>query len=107
MHVVLKYIIILFSLILGVVDVYAQYELATIPNPKKQGKTHFVSNPNGYLRQETVAKLDEISTRIDSLYAAEYAIVILDDYQGDDDFQFALDLFNTWGIGKVGANNGL
>src|SRR5690606_9140844 len=26
---------------------------------------------------------------------------------GEDDFQFALELFNTWGIGKAGADNGL
>lgn len=85
----------------------AQYTVQSLPNPKTQGQSHFVSNPDGVLGYYTVAELDAISQSIDSLTKAEYAIVVVDDYVGDSDFEFALALFNNWGIGKKETNNGL
>lgn len=86
---------------------FAQYSVGTLPNPKRQGQQHFVSNPDGILRQRIVETLDAISQSIDSLTGAEFAIVVVNDYVGESDFEFALELFNTWGIGKKEANNGL
>ena len=85
----------------------AQYTVQNLPNPKVQGQKHFVSNPDGILEYYTVSQLDDISQGIDSLTKAEYAIVVVNDYVGDSDFEFALELFNSWGIGKKDANNGL
>lgn len=87
--------------------VWAQYTVQNLPNPKVQGQSHFVSNPDNILTSVAVSQLNEISQSIDSLTKAEYAVVIVDDYEGDSDFEFALELFNHWGIGKEGANNGL
>src|SRR5690606_1169706 len=64
-------------------------------------------DPDGILESHTVNLLDSISIDIEKQTGAEYAIVLVNDYQSDDDFQFALDLFNKWGIGKKEANNGL
>src|SRR5690606_763516 len=44
---------------------------------------------------------------VEAKTSAELAVVVVDDFVGEDDFQFALDLFNRWGIGKAPANNGL
>jgi len=83
------------------------YTLENLPNPKEMGQDYFVSNPDQILDSHTVQTLNSISVDIEKESSAEYAIVIVDDYQGDDDFQFAFDLFNKWGIGKKEANNGL
>lgn len=87
--------------------VFGQYTIQDLPSPKEKGQQYFVSNPDGILADHTVSQLDAISQDVDSLTKAEYAIVVVNDYVGDSDFEFALALFNHWGIGKKEANNGL
>jgi len=89
------------------VSAMGQYTVQNVPSPKDRGQEHFVSNPDGILSYGTVATLDAMSQEIDSLTGAEYAIVIVNDYVGHSDFEFALELFNSWGIGKKESNNGL
>lgn len=84
-----------------------RFTVESLPSPKKQGQDYYVTNPNAILSSETVFKLDRMSKLIDSLTGAEFAIAAVNDYEGDSDFQFALDLFNKWGIGKKDADNGL
>lgn len=103
-------LLLLVSALIGMVlsiNAWAQYTVESVPNPKDGGEAHYVSNPNGILRSDTVAQLDAISAAIEQNNGSEFAIVVVDTYQGDSDFTFALDLFNHWGIGKQGANNGL
>ena len=85
----------------------AQYAVKDIPNPKEKGQNYFVSNPDRILSYEAESQLDALAAEIDSLSGAEFVVVAVDDYVGDSDFDFALDLFNTWGIGKKDSNNGL
>ncbi|WP_454879329.1 TPM domain-containing protein [Sphingobacterium detergens] len=103
------YIFLLFwlSCCLNAVPVLAQYTVDNVPSPKLQGQDYFVSNPDGILSSGTVAELDGLSTQIEAATKSEYAIVLVNDYVGDSDFEFALKLFNIWGIGKKGSNNGL
>lgn len=84
-----------------------QYSIEEIPDPKVKGQNYFVSDPKGILPIQTTTRLNAISTRIESVSSAEYAIVIVNDYTGESDFEFALDLYNTWQLGKSGADNGL
>ncbi len=85
----------------------ALYSLDNIPSPKERGQDYYVSDPDHILDNKTVNLLDNISVNIEKQTAAEFVIVIVNDYQGDDDFEFAFNLFNKWGIGKKEANNGL
>lgn len=103
------YILILLwlSCCLNAVPVLAQYTVDNIPSPKQRGQDYFVSNPDGILSSGTVAELDGLSTQIEAATKSEFAIVVVNDYVGDSDFEFALKLFNTWGIGKKESNNGL
>lgn len=86
---------------------FAQYRIQDIPDPKVNGQDYFVSSPDNYISQSTVSELNLISTQIEAESSAEYAIVIVNNYDGYDDHEFALELFNTWGIGKPGVDNGL
>lgn len=92
---------------MGVGPVFGQYTVDNIPSPKQKGQDYFVSNPDGILSSGTVAELDGLSTQIEAATKSEYAIVLVNDYVGESDFEFALKLFNTWGIGKKESNNGL
>ena len=83
------------------------YSIDQVPNPKSKGQDYYVSDPDGILGSYTVSLLDSISLDIEKQTGAEYSIVLVNDYQSDDDFQFAFDLFNKWGIGNKQANNGL
>ena len=85
----------------------AQYRVDNVPSPKSQGQDYFVSNPNGILSVAAVDSLNRLARTVDSRTSAELAVVVVDDFVGEDDFGFALELFNTWGIGKGGADNGL
>jgi len=78
-----------------------------IPSPKTQGQDYYVSNPSQVLSASVVDSLNRMAQMVEAKTSAELAVVVVDDFVGDDDFQFALDLFNTWGIGKAPANNGL
>lgn len=83
------------------------YSIDQVPNPKSKGQDYYVSDPDGILGSYTVSLLDSISLDIEKQTGAEYSIVLVNDYLSDDDFQFAFDLFNKWGIGNKQANNGL
>ncbi|MCY4778446.1 TPM domain-containing protein [Sphingobacterium sp. UT-1RO-CII-1] len=87
--------------------VFAQNERQFPENPKDQGQELFVSNPDGILSSGVVAELNSISQEIEQGIEAEYAIVVINNFPGSDLFEYAFDLFNTWGIGKKDKNNGL
>ncbi|MCS4228490.1 YgcG family protein [Sphingobacterium sp. BIGb0165] len=106
-HQLYIFLLLWLSSCLNAVPVLAQYTVDNVPSPKQKGQDYFVSNPDGILSSGTVAELDGLSTQIEAATKSEYAIVLVNDYVGDSDFEFALKLFNTWGIGKKGSNNGL
>ncbi len=82
------------------------YTIKDIPNPKTAGQDYFVSNPDGVL--SNVAELNQLLTQIEQKNQVEIAVVVVKNFQEDqEDFEFAKDLFNYWGIGKAKANNGL
>ncbi|KGE15059.1 hypothetical protein DI53_1286 [Sphingobacterium deserti] len=87
--------------------VVAQYTVSTLPSPKAQGQDVFVSNPDGILSLAAEQELNQMARTIESKSGTEYAVVVVDDFEGYDIFEFALEVFNTWGMGKHDANNGL
>ncbi|MEQ4619405.1 MAG: TPM domain-containing protein [Corticimicrobacter sp.] len=86
---------------------HAQYTVQSLPNPRAQGNDHYVSDPDGNLGSHTRAQLNVLSAGIEQTNDSEFAIVVVNNYAGDSDFEFALNLFSHWGIGKQGSDNGL
>ncbi|RZL37028.1 MAG: TPM domain-containing protein, partial [Pedobacter sp.] len=82
------------------------YTTAEIPNPKSQGQDHFVSNPDGIL--SNVDTLTNLLVKLEKETKIEFAVVAVKDFdQQTEEFDFAYDLFNNWGIGKKNVDNGL
>jgi uncharacterized protein len=92
----------LFSLLFLISVAHAQN---TTTFPKSDG---WVNDFNDILTVEEEIKLEKLLTKFEKKTTNEIAIVTIDaygDYEGIEDY--ALALFNAWGIGKKDKNNGL
>lgn len=85
----------------------ASYTVSSIPNPKTNDANNFVSNPDGIISRQTVARLNEILQSLEADTKAEVAVVLVSSIGNDDIKDFATRLFEKWGVGKAGADNGL
>ena len=82
--------------------VYAQ----DIPNPKTADANAFVSNPDTILSSATVNQLNELLYNLEQETGAEVAVVAVNTIDNNEISDFANTLFNSWGIGKKGQDNG-
>lgn len=93
----------LFPLLLGA----QKLTISQVPNPKLGGENIYVSDATQVLSKTVVAQLNNICVSLEREVGVEIAIVVVSGIEGDDEYDFAYNLFNTWRIGKEGKNNGL
>lgn len=104
----LSKILILF-LLLTSINFWSQetvYTTTSVPNPKDFGGG-WVSDPNDYLSPEDRAKLNTTIDEIENASTAQIAIVIVPSIGNQVPKDFAIDLFEHWGIGQAQKDNGL
>ena len=89
----------------AIAEVYDDVKL--VPNPKTAEKNAFVSNPDGILSSETVDLLNAQLYELEKEKSAEVAIVAVNSIGNQEIEDFANSLFNHWGIGKSGNDNGV
>lgn len=77
-----------------------------VPNPKDSGNS-YVSNPDGILTPSEVDYLNSLLTDLEHTTTNEFAVVVVNSIDGAVPKDYAHRLFNNWGIGKVGKDNGL
>ncbi|MBB6240549.1 uncharacterized protein HDC90_005234 [Pedobacter sp. AK013] len=83
------------------------YHVKDIPDPKNNGGG-YVSDPDGILGSSTVSDLNNTIAQFEHKTNVQVAVVIVNDFDHNkEDFDFAYELFNTWGIGSKNSNNGL
>jgi uncharacterized protein len=80
--------------------------LASIPNPRTRDGT-WVTDLPGALRPDTVAQLNAIITELERTTSAELAVVVVRSLDGLSVDDAAAKLFQLWGIGKAGQDNGV
>ena len=85
----------------------AAYRVEDVPNVQRIDSRRYVSNPDGILSAETVARLDALCALLRERGLAQVAVVAVDNIEGGDTFSFAVDLFDRWGVGGKKSNNGL
>ena len=86
------------------------YTIETVPSPKVWGQDYYVSNPDTVLTFQTVQELNALCARLDTNTGVELAVVAIDEYDENryyDSYDFALELFNSWGIGDKDRNTGV
>ena len=81
-------------------------QLGSIPNPRTRDGTWVTDMPSA-LRPETVARLNSTIGDFERSTGAEMAVVVVRSLDGLSVEQTAVKLFELWGIGKKGKDNGL
>ena len=91
------------------VNLYAQkvYSIETVPNVRLNDKQNHVSNPDQILSIVYVDSINHVLNELEDSVGVEVAVVALNSVGENDVRMFASDLFNRWGIGKKGKDNGL
>jgi uncharacterized protein len=107
----MRYLLILISIILAIPAFAADslstvYTLETIPNPKTDGNFS-VSNPDNIISSSEKDSLEIIISQLKATTTNEIAVVIVNSIGDDNPKDFATRLFNLWGIGLKGVDNGL
>lgn len=82
------------------------YTVSEVPNPKTTADV-WVADPDNYLSVEIEQTLNIKIDAIERETKAEVALVVLSDISGGTPHDFGVELFNYWGVGKAGADNGL
>jgi uncharacterized protein len=92
----------LFALLL--MGVWAQ-RVQEVPNPRHTGG--WVTDMAGILNAQQQRQLNQMIDELEHETGAEMAVVILQRTLDAEPKAFATELFNRWGIGKKGENNGV
>lgn len=104
----MKRLLLLCLLLLPLDAAFARtYNVDEVPNVQAADRERYVSNPDGILSAEAVARIDSICGALRSRGIAQVAVVAVDDIAGGDPFSFAVELFTKWGVGRARDDNGL
>lgn len=83
------------------------YTVETVPNVRLSNRMNHVSNPDGIISSPDVARINQMLNRLEDSLGIEVAVVAVNSIGDNDARSFATDLFNRWGLGKKGKDNGL
>jgi uncharacterized protein len=86
--------------------IFGQYSPESLPNPTRTNGS-YVSNPDGILDSNSESKINKLLIQLEQVSTVEFSIVILNSIGDHDSKDFAVKLFEKWGIGKKDKNNGL
>lgn len=84
-----------------------EYRVSEVPNVQLEDRRRFVTNPDGILSDEAVARLDSLCFSLRERGLAEVVVVALDDIAPRDMVAFSQALFEGWGVGDDKLDNGL
>ena len=76
-----------------------------VPNPRPQGS--HISDIAHLLKDSQKKTLDQSLSSLERTNGTQFAVVIVDDCSGRDVRDYAHRLFNFWGVGQRGINNGI
>lgn len=81
------------------------YTVETVPDPMQQNS--YVSDPDSILDASSIEALNKHIRALEDSSTAQIAVVILNSIGEESPKDFATRLFNYWGIGQAGKDNGL
>lgn len=82
------------------------YTVEDVPNPKDQGNG-YVSDRNHLLSEDAITQLNLLLASMENNSTAQMAVVVVPSIGEEVPKDFATRLFQHWGIGQKGADNGL
>lgn len=84
-----------------------EYRVSEVQNEQLEDRRRFVTNPDGILSDQAVARLDSLCLSLRERGLAEVVVVALDDIEPRDMVGFSQELFEGWGVGDDKLDNGL
>ncbi len=88
------------------IQLQAQWNVETVPNPHEKNNK-FVSNPDNILTNNEVSNLNNLIQESEDSTKVQVAVVMLKSIGTAVPKEFATALFNKWGVGVKGMDNGL
>lgn len=104
---VMAFIFVLAFNLMGVAAQNKAYTVNDVPNVQIQDKNQYTTDPDGILTPEAKAQINQMILGLEQKTGAEVAVVTLPSIGDIECFDFSHELFNKWGIGKKGLDNGL
>lgn len=83
------------------------FSIKEVPNPKKNGANGFISDPNNYIKALEEHELNLKLWELEQKTTAQIVIVIVKSIGQEVPKNFAVKLFEDWGIGDKEVDNGL
>lgn len=83
------------------------YKVGEIPMVHLQDRTRYVSNPDQVLSRQATATMDSLLYALEQRTGIETLVVAVEEIEGGDCFEFALQLGKQNHVGKKETNNGL
>ena len=103
----MKRLFIILLLLVAISPTHArEYSVKDVPNVQLENRYRFTSNPDGILEDWAVAQIDSICYDLRHRGIAQTAVVALREIDTDDVFEFAYELFSSWGVGSK-SNSGI
>lgn len=103
----MKRLFITLLLLVAISPIHArEYSVKDVPNVQLENRYRFTSNPDGILEAWAVAQIDSICYDLRHRGIAQTAVVALREIDTDDVFEFAYELFSSWGVGSK-SNSGI
>ena len=99
--------ILCFVLLMALPTEAKSYRVRDIENVQLSDRSRFVSNPDGIISPSAQATLDSLCYSLRHRGIAQVAIVVVEDIEPNDPFSFAMELFESWGVGNKKSDNGL
>jgi uncharacterized protein len=78
-----------------------------VPDPKEMAGQGYISDPGHYLSPDGVQRLNNLIRSLETTSTAQIAVVLLPSIGDQVPKDFATELFQHWGIGQAGKDNGL
>lgn len=91
----------------GAAEETATYTVETVPNVRLANRLDHVSDPDGILQRGDILQMNRILNLLEDSLGVEVAVVALRNIGDEEPRPFATALFQRWGLGKKGVDDGL
>ena len=102
----IKFIIFHCVFLISLITSAKEYQIESVPNPKAID-AGYISDPENILSQEAYTEINQLFATLEKNTSNQIALVILESIGTEVPKDFAYKLFNNWGIGIKGKDNGL
>ncbi|MDR1724900.1 MAG: TPM domain-containing protein [Bacteroidales bacterium] len=83
------------------------FDADKIPDPRSICSKCYVSNPDKFLSEQTVASINSKLYELEKLTSAQVAVVVVNGDKETDARELSMTLFDLWHVGSKGKDNGL